>query len=412
MIKPEDDLHWFNIPDLPTKLISHRRCDYLNREIILGIPKITPFYIYFYNSTIRYLEIIRHSKKAINFLNKKGVHIFLYEPLCQIDSTEINRKNFYSDLDCDFNEDAVYVEELESIKKYVVTNKLTDVTVHTGDYNVEMYYKKYSPFMKLLCDDIFLKTSAFVFPEPKVTTEFTKKFISLNWRITNHRLLIALYLVRSDCHLSWYYNVDRRLIDYMLWFNLDLYKTKYPDIFNKIINNIDYLNSKAPLVIDSESVSAVYPVDYETLCRYNWPVHNNKTLKNPAPKNIESVKLLEYYRDSFCDLITESRFAQPTGNYSEKTYQAIKNKVPFILVAPPNTLEYLRKEGFHTFSKFWDESYDKCLNHEERMVKIFKIIDYIESLSLDDLRLMKKEMTNILNKNYKVLYKKFYRTRK
>jgi len=76
-----------------------------------------------------------------------------------------------------------------------------------------------------------------------------------------------------------------------------------------------------------------------------------------------------FYNDCFVDIVTESRYAQPTGNYSEKVYQPMFHKKPFVLVAPPHTLRYLKEQGFKTFDKFWDESYDKEENHQERIFK-------------------------------------------
>jgi len=78
-------------------------------------------------------------------------------------------------------------------------------------------------------------------------------------------------------------------------------------------------------------------------------------------------------------------------------------KKPFILVAPPFTLKYLREQGFQTFSDFWDESYDECVDHERRMWMIFNLIDEIENTPIDDLRELYKAMQPVLQHNYERL---------
>ena len=68
-------------------------------------------------------------------------------------------------------------------------------------------------------------------------------------------------------------------------------------------------------------------------------------------------------------------------------------------MAPPGTLKYLHEHGYKTFDKFWDESYDSCTNHEERLYKIFEVIEYIESKSIEELKDIYKEMESILSHN-------------
>jgi F0F1-type ATP synthase gamma subunit len=72
-------------------------------------------------------------------------------------------------------------------------------------------------------------------------------------------------------------------------------------------------------------------------------------------------------------------------------------------VAPPYTLKYLKTFGFKTFDRWWDESYDNETNHHKRITKIFDIIDYINSKSIDELTIIYSEMTNILEHNQAII---------
>ena len=156
--------------------------------------------------------------------------------------------------------------------------------------------------------------------------------------------------------------------------------------------NVDLNVSEAIAITDSYFINA-------------WPV-NDVDKSSPSISNPKTNTLEKFYKDVFCDVVTESRFAQPTGNYSEKTYQPMFYKKPFILAAPPYTLKFLREEGFKTFGEFWDESYDECENHEERLFKIFKVIDFINDKSMDELREMYHKMSDILKHNRNLLDKK------
>jgi hypothetical protein len=109
------------------------------------------------------------------------------------------------------------------------------------------------------------------------------------------------------------------------------------------------------------------------------------------------------HNKSFVSIVNESRFAQPTGNYSEKVLHAVYLQHPFILVAPPYTLKYMREQGLKTFSDFWDESYDEESIHSVRMAKILKLIDYIGSKSLEELEQLRLEMEPVLKYNLGLL---------
>jgi hypothetical protein len=123
---------------------------------------------------------------------------------------------------------------------------------------------------------------------------------------------------------------------------------------------------------------------------------------NPVAYNEKTHQLQYLYKETFVSVHAESRFAQPTGNYSEKVIQSIIYKTPFILLAPPYTLKCMKEAGYKTFDQWWDESYDEEENHMLRFKKIVEIIDWIDGLSYKVLLKMHKEMEAILAYNFQV----------
>jgi len=342
-----------------------------------------------------------HSEKSINKLNELGLHIFLYEPLCSYLEGQPHNQQFYTEFASDIDINLLRAEELESIKNYAVANKLTNITVHTCDYDIDKYYPHYTPYMKLLCDDLFLKNqTVFNNVGPELTYDFTKNFISANWRYCKHRHLVAAYLSNFDSHLSWYYEVDEDIFADGLWFNIADWTQNHPEHFRIVVEGMSLLNFLAPVILDVDNVGSTKVINGR---QTYYPVPDYST---PSISNQQSNSLEKFYRDIFVDIITESRFAQPTANYSEKVYQAIVHRKPFIVVAPPNTVKYIKESGFKTFSDFWDESYDSCLNHEERLIKIFQLIDWINEKPLDELKEMYKQMKDIVEYNYELLVTK------
>lgn len=381
------DIVWYNIPDLLSPLDTIKDPYYKSLRILMQEKQPTSCILYFKNGKINFLENLVHTKKAVNFLNKHSLHIFLYEPLCMHISGQ-DRKSFTEEIPKDYPEEHLLSDELESIKSYVIRNNLSNVVVHTGDYTVESHFKKYSPYIKLICDDIFLKHFVVFKTQVAESVDFKRKFLCLNWRYTNHRQLIASYMLDVDSKITWFFKQTYRELKENLWFDIEKWNLKTQQTIEK---NLEILNLRSPLTLDlQESANNTKDTMYPSIV-------------NPVSKNTKNEMLDNEYFNSFCIIVTESRYAQPTANYSEKVLEAIRHRRPFVLVAPPYTLKYLKSKGFKTFGLFWDETYDNIENHEDRMLKIFKVIDFINSKSLDDINEIYKKMEPILKHNYRNL---------
>lgn len=410
-------LHWYNIPELKSKKESFDAPIMAN--MYKTMKKETPYYIYMYNREIQELENIKHDPETVKMLNDIGVEIYLYEPLCSYRSTDtqmypphgtVHSLIFYSEFHYDqvqrkFDLRAV---ELDSIEKYIDNNGLRNVTVKTCDYNIEKFYLHYRPKMKLEADDLFVKffdLNEFEPLDDSNTGDFTKKFISMNWRYTPHRQLIAAYLANFevDSYITWYFKSDMSVVSVEPWYSIHEWIQKNPEAFQKMITGFNKLNSKSPWNIDLKVKE--HTLISDKYFKKMFPVgmiFDHKTQNFGDNKD----RLKTAYADVFMDIVNESRFAQPTANYSEKVYRPMFYKKPFVLVAPPHTLHYLKMQGFETFSDFWDESYDAMEDHESRLFAIFKIIDQISNMSIGQLKEMYNKMLPILEHNRKLLLEK------
>jgi hypothetical protein len=351
--------------------------------------------LFIYNTNIKELDIIKYDNNTIKKLNNEGLHIILYEPLCyKSEDQQIHNCGFYSDMPFKKN-DKFISDELESIKKHVIENNLTNVYIHTEDYNVKTYFDNYSPWMKLRCNGIFQRSINFSDTKFSKIEKFDKKFISTNWRYTRHRHLITSYLTNFDSNLSWFFTSNVSNFKKEMWFNIDNWITEQPDKFLKLQRGFKYINKNSPLCLD-----IIRNEPKESIGMSEYPLIDGKRDDlSPAAINDRDNPLEIYYKNSFCEVVCETRFAQPTGNFSEKTIRPMHFHRPFVLVAPPHTLKYLKEFGFKTFSNFWDESYDDEMNHEKRLIKIFDVINYIDSFSYEELSNLYKKMLYVLDHN-------------
>lgn len=401
MTNPLQNLHWFNLPDIETP------SDTIDNPFLVNTMKLTglegrPIFIFMGNSKIPQIENIVHTADAVQHLNTVGVHIFLYEPLCQYIVKNTHNRQFFSEFNFEVHPTQIRANELDSIDKYISANKLTRVYVHSCDYKIKQYFPYYSDRMALLCDDLFLKNYSLF--ESQNSKKILKKFISVNWRHSKHRHLITSFLAQSSTNYSWYFTSTLETLNQGLWFDLNNWKTQHPRLYNQVVTGLEILNSNCPALLDIKNSKAIHVEDGLTVYypqSQKYSGHNNPAIDNPRYNTLQ-----KFYNESFCDVINETRFAQHTGNFSEKLYQAVRYKTPFILVAPPETLEYAKKYGFKTFSDFWDESYDTTSNHEQRLIKIFNLINLINSKSLNELQSIYSSMSEVLEHNYNILLEK------
>jgi hypothetical protein len=372
----------------------------------------TPFMIFGSKGYIPQLEDRILDDTTREQLNSLGLNIYLYETLTfakelvdrpnfnisknsKLIDTIVNHYGKTMIFECSENEyDQILCYELESINKFAKQNNLTNVTVNTCHYNIEFIQDKY-PDIKLKCRDLHLASMADFPKEEQYPTEqisnvtdlIDTKFACPNWRYHSTRHLVMSYLIDKPGNYSWYYKSQFDNLKNNLWFDLSTFP-----YYDKIKQGAELLNRSVPLEITENCKPTAINGSIDFL---KYPTGSNGS---PSDYRMDSA-----YLRSFCVIVTESFFALPTGIMSEKALNAIKLGRPFIMVAPPRTLEYMHKLGFQTFERFWDEDYDAEENHEQRLIKIFKVIDYINSMDIDQLRVWYSNMEDILKHNLTVI---------
>lgn len=421
-----DKLHFYYFPDLAERQSSQD--EHLKERILPSVNwnDHKPTYVYMHNSRIPELEDINHTSEVIEHLNNTGVTFYLNEPLCMYDSSKIpeHTLTFYSEFNGKEKIEHFRAEELDCIRDYIVRNNLTNVKVKTCDYKSEKMFPYYTEWMTITCEDTFIKNAQLVniiddsYDNAdllgKASKNFTKKFINLNWRWAPHRNLIAAFLANSSADVSFAYKTDLEKLQTLPWFDIRKCPKKYRKRLYEGLNEID---NNGPLNVDVlfeellDIEKTPYPVNTTIDEHFDPSVDEALNMNNVDVHHTGVWPIEKYYKDIFCDVVTESRFAQPTPNYSEKVQQPMWYRKPFILMAPPGTLKYLHEHGYKTFSDFWDESYDDCTDHEKRLYKIFDIIKYIESKTIAELRDMYKDMRPILDHNRIHVEKSIYQWR-
>lgn len=108
--------------------------------------------------------------------------------------------------------------------------------------------------------------------------------------------------------------------------------------------------------------------------------------------------------DSLVYVPTETVYFGRRLHITEKTFKAIALEMPFVLVAPAGSLEYLRRYGFKTFSPIIDESYDLEIDDFKRIEKITKVLKDLDSLSLQERQQIHRHCLPIVEHNFDHFY--------
>ena len=108
--------------------------------------------------------------------------------------------------------------------------------------------------------------------------------------------------------------------------------------------------------------------------------------------------------DSLFYVPTETVYFDRRWHLTEKTFKPIVLEMPFILVAPMGSLEYIRSYGFKTFNGIIDESYDEESDDILRLEKIANLLKDIDSLSAKERQQIHKHCLPLVEYNYNHFY--------
>ena len=403
-ITEQFNIHFFDLPGIENRLETLKNPMIMKLREVSELPEKTPIIISVLNGN---LEQIHNFKITAD--SSTVIHFYLYEPISVKVKGEPFNQSYYSDFKYNTDPDCIEIEELDSIIKFAETNNLSrsQIIVHTGDYKIEEFYNNtYGQRLTLLCDDILIKHYGNILNKnDNYVFDLKYSFLCPNWRYTKHRHLITAYLRNLNTQYSWYYKCTLETFQQNLWFDWEDFYLRNSEVGKKIVKGIDQLNADGVKSLDIEALSVVNINDGS---KPFYPLTRTyKYYETPAATNSVNMELEKHYNESFCIVVSETRFAQHTANISEKTYQAIQYKKPFILIGPPKSLEYIKTLGFKTFSDFWDESYDQETDHELRLLKIFKLFESVNNLDYFQRRKLYEDMNYIVRHNFEHLVNNF-----
>jgi hypothetical protein len=146
----------------------------------------------------------------------------------------------------------------------------------------------------------------------------------------------------------------------------------------KAINHIQLHLPSTPLVIDREHVLGSASAD--------------------SPRCVN---------DSFWHVVTETVFYYDKLHLTEKIFKPIVMKQPFMLLAAPGNLAYLKSYGFKTFEGIIDESYDTIQDPDARIDAVVEQLVWYCTLSPEGKQAIIAKIEPIVEYNFNHFYTTF-----
>ena len=216
----------------------------------------------------------------------------------------------------------------------------------------------------------------------------THKFLCYNRNLHEHRIAFYNLMYKNDLLKECLYSMPLQNDTH----------DNYIDIANNFMyhnSNFNQLEISKDDIVDSNQILPL------TLDKFN------RDLINTSPD------MWNHHSQSFISIVTETYFYDTNSiHITEKTFKPISFCQPFILLSTPNSLKYIKSLGFKTFNTYWDESYDKIKDPNQRMLAVIDVIKTISKWSTPLIHEFYKDVQSIVDYNKQHLQKVIYERQK
>lgn len=235
----------------------------------------------------------------------------------------------------------------------------------------------------------------------------------------NRDMLDWYFFYHAFAALDWFRDAehivqDRTVQNAFLSFNLICqdHRSYRMSLMSRLLEQDIVHHGTVSMHIDAESVQRELENPSTRLSLHSSNlIRRHLTMPGSLPWRIDNVSVdgnlsarfghheLALWQKSLLHVVNETVFYEAKLHLTEKTFKPIVAQRPFVLVAAPGNLAYLRSYGFQTFGTWIDESYDSILDADQRLDAIAREVAKIAKLSQLGLRNLHQDMHSVLQHN-------------
>ena len=148
-------------------------------------------------------------------------------------------------------------------------------------------------------------------------------------------------------------------------------------------------------------------IDVDKLIIDHYKIHGSASASIPR-----TIDRLDFNNDTlnvdaFWHVVTETVFYYDKLHLTEKIFKPIVSKQPFMLLAAPGNLAYLKSYGFKTFDSVIDESYDNIVDNDARIEAVVNQLHWYCNLTPGEKTDVIKRLEPIIQHNFNHFYGEF-----
>jgi hypothetical protein len=182
-------------------------------------------------------------------------------------------------------------------------------------------------------------------------------------------------------------------------------------LYNVFKNQLEHNHISAPRIcqyedVDISSIAQKYIKVYQDITDVFNQAELPRLFAGETTQQMTSCWLGNFAEaeDSLIYVPTETVYFGRRTHITEKTFKAIALEMPFVLVAPAGSLEYMRSYGFQTFGSIFDESYDEETDDIQRIERVTKLLKDLDNLSVKERQQIHRACLPIVEHNYNHFY--------
>jgi len=159
--------------------------------------------------------------------------------------------------------------------------------------------------------------------------------------------------------------------------------------------------------VDIASIAQKYINVYQDISDVFDQTELPRTFTGESTQEMSSCWLTNFAEaaDSLVYVPTETVYFGRRLHITEKTFKAIALEMPFVLIAPAGSLEYMRSYGFQTFASVLDESYDLETDDIRRIERVAQLLKELDDLSVRERQQLHRHMLPMVEHNYNHFYR-------
>lgn len=272
---------------------------------------------------------------------------------------------------------AMGITKKNSVK--ILVNTYSEAILDHKDSRVSWIYY---PYFELLCQ-FHYKGSFESIPQRDVSDLRNYRFLNLNRRPRNHRLLFNVYLEfkRLNHHgcITWPGDQDKNYYD--TFYNPDCY-------FAEIKHNTQL----ETFMIANKQLKGNYVDSFDS--------------DSTGSMSCQYMESLKYYNMADFEIISETHSNNIGSSIflTEKTFRSLFAGIPFMLLGNPGSLKLLHRLGYKTYPMLFDENYN---NQQTELAMISSIVSQIGKFCGDNIRtnpFNTEEVIDVINHNQNLFW--------